>query len=94
MLISPAAVCPRCGIEHHDYQRARRHVLCVDCRGYGTGWAQKARDEVDQLTRAEQPRYCRKGLHQLTDDNLYLRPDGRGHVCLACKREGGRRRAA
>ena len=88
MLNQPAAVCPRCGIEHRNYQRARRHVLCVDCRSYGTGWAEQARREVVALAR--EPR-CRRG-HKLTPGNVYARPDGRGRECLTCRMD--RRRGA
>jgi hypothetical protein len=29
---------------------------------------------------------CRKGLHEFTPENTYIRPDGKRH-CIACRKE-------
>lgn len=34
--------------------------------------------------------HCRRG-HRYTDENTYVRPDGRGRSCRECKRENDRR---
>jgi hypothetical protein len=43
---------------------------------------------ADRITPAE---CCRRG-HAMSDDNAYIRPDGRGRECRTCRREAAARR--
>ena len=59
--------------------------VCNNHRPKGTEWSPwRPGDPVGSADRLSD--YCRKGIHRMTPENVYVRPDSMSRSCKACRR--------